>query len=281
MRNPVPAVSVIIPTYNRGSWIGGSVESVLSQSFKDFELLVVDDGSTDDTSSVVATFPSVRYIREAENSGVSKARNLGLLSARGRFIAFLDSDDLWQKDKLQAQVEWMERHPDCVVCYTDEIWIRKGVRVNPMTKHQKSTGDIFADCLQLCLVSPSSAMMRASLFEEVGNFDESLPACEDYDFWLRVAVRHPFHFIPRKLIVKRGGHSDQLSRKYWGMDRFRVHALKKLLDKQGLDEQRSALVKEVLFQKCNILCKGFMKREKHAEAEGYRRLIEKYSSCKD
>jgi hypothetical protein len=152
-----------------------------------------------------------------------------------------------------------------------------GVRVNPMTKHQKSSGDIFAECLLLCIVSPSSAMMRASLFEEIGSFDESLPACEDYDFWLRVAVRHPFHFIKRKLIVKRGGHPDQLSRKYWGMDRFRVQSLQKLLDGKSLDERRSALVREALVKKCEILCKGFVKRDKLAEADHYRRLVEKNS----
>lgn len=281
MNDTTPAISVIIPTHNRGHWLPESMDSVLSQTFADFELLVVDDGSTDDTLQVVEQYPSVRYFRCNENQGVSKARNLGLRHARGRYICFLDSDDLWVQDKLQFQIDWMDQNPECVVCYTDELWIRNGVRVNPMKKHQKYSGDIFADCLPLCIVSPSSAMLRASLFEEVGDFDESLPACEDYDLWLRIAARHSFHFIARKLIVKRGGHADQLSRRYWGMDRFRVRALEKLLDRERLDERRYSLARETLIQKCGILCKGFAKRDKLADVDYYRRLIEKYSSHLD
>lgn len=281
MRSPAPAVSVIIPTYNRGSWLAETVESVLTQSFTDFELLVVDDGSTDDTASVMKHFPSVRYFRGNENLGVSYARNEGLRHAGGRYICFLDSDDLWKKDKLKSQVDWMDQRPEYVVSYTDEIWIRNGVRVNPMKKHQKCSGDIFNDCLPLCIVSPSSAMIRSELFDEIGNFDESLPACEDYDFWLRIAAHYPFHFIPRKLIVKRGGHPDQLSKKYWGMDRFRVQALEKLLKLEGLDARRCAIVRKTLVQKCNILSKGFLKRGKLEEANYYRQLAEKYSSDLD
>ena len=278
MRSPAPAVSVIIPTYNRGTWLSETVESVLTQSFADFELLVIDDGSTDDTASVMERFLSVRYFRGNENLGVSHARNEGLRHAVGRYICFLDSDDLWKKDKLKSQVEWMDQHPEYVVSYTDEIWIRNGVRVNPMKKHQKRSEDIFNDCLPLCIVSPSSAIIKAELFDEIGSFDESLPACEDYDFWLRIAARYPFHFIPHKLIVKRGGHADQLSRKYWGMDRFRVQALEKLLKLECLDEQRCVFVRKTLAQKCNILSKGFLKRDKLTEADHYRQLAEKYSS---
>ncbi|MBI4389590.1 MAG: glycosyltransferase family 2 protein [Nitrospinae bacterium] len=277
VNNKNPAVSAIIPTFNRAPWLKEAMASVLSQNYEDFELLVVDDGSTDDTREMVKDFPEVRYIRNEENSGVSRARNIGVQNARGSFICFLDSDDLWEKDKLAAQMDWMERRPECRACYTDELWVRNGRRVNPMNKHGKYSGDIFRHCLPLCIVSPSSVMLQASLLAEVGGFDEALPACEDYDLWLRIAARYPFHFIPRKLIVKRGGHAGQLSRKYWGMDRFRVRALEKLLDGESLDECQRALAVQELVKKSSVLHKGFMKRENLKDAEYYQRLMEKYS----
>ena len=271
-------LTIIIPTYNRADFLREAIESVLSQTFTDYELIVVDDGSRDHTEDVVREFPRIRYAACSENSGVSHARNLGIKLANGRYICFLDSDDLWIKNKLEVQIRWMEAHADCQVCYTDEIWIRKGVRVNPMNKHRKYSGDIFSHSLPLCIVSPSSVLMRSSLFDEVGLFDESLPACEDYDLWLRISLKYPVHFIAEKLIVKQGGHEDQLSTKYWGMDRFRVIALEKLLRESSLNDEKRGLVVKTLVQKCGILIQGFSKRGKAEEAEHYRALVDKYSS---
>jgi glycosyltransferase involved in cell wall biosynthesis len=257
--------------------LGNTLRSVLKQTFIDFELIVVDDGSTDDTENVVQSFPRVQYVRLQENRGVSGARNAGLSRAVGRYICFLDSDDLWCERKLEVQVGWMESNADSPVCYTDEIWIRRGVRVNPMNKHRKYSGDIFRHCLPLCIVSPSSAMLRALLFDEVGTFDESLPACEDYDLWLRIAVKYPFHFIEEPLIIKQGGHSDQLSRKYWGMDRFRVAALEKLLVSNTLEGERLTLARETLVKKCKVLVRGFARRDKAEDQRHYLSLMKKYS----
>jgi len=223
------------------------------------------------------SFPGAQYIFMEENFGVSSARNKGLAHAKGRYICFLDSDDLWDEKKLQVQVQWMEENPDCQVCYTDEVWIRGGVRVNPMNKHRKYSGDIFRYCLPLCIVSPSSAMLRGVIFDDVGNFDESLPVCEDYDLWLRIAMKYTFHFIEKPLIIKQGGHADQLSRKYWGMDRFRVVALKKLLDRNSLEGERLQLTRSALVEKCSILIHGFVKRGKKEDELYYRALVEKYS----
>ena len=270
-----PLVSVIIPTFNRGYCLEESIRSVLQQSFADFELIVVDDGSTDNTSELVAWFPAVKLIRLEKNRGVSFARNRGMVEAQGDCIAFLDSDDLWEKDKLASQVKWIERGFHAV--YTDEIWIRNRVRVNPMNKHRKYSGDIFRYCLPLCIVSPSSVLLRAEVLREVGGFDESMPVCEDYDLWLRIAKHYPFHFIAEKLIVKRGGHEDQLSRKYWGMDRWRVYALEKLLKENRLDEEQRDLVVTMLIEKCEILINGFGKRGKNQEREHYRNLVARYS----
>ena len=270
-------VSVIIPTFNRGYCLAESVNSVLRQSFTDFELIVVDDGSTDNTPDVVRQFPEVQLIRLRENKGVSFARNQGLTEARGEWVAFLDSDDLWEKEKLATQMKWIEHNPERYAVYTDEIWIRNGVRVNPMNKHRKYSGDIFRHCLPLCIVSPSSVLLHAELLNEVGRFDESMPVCEDYDLWLRIAKQHLFHFVEEKLIVKRGGHEDQLSRKYWGMDRWRVHALEKLLQENGMNEEQRGWVLEMLIEKCEVLINGYSKRGKAQDEKRYRDLMARYS----
>ncbi|PIQ96041.1 MAG: glycosyl transferase [Nitrospinae bacterium CG11_big_fil_rev_8_21_14_0_20_56_8] len=273
-------VSVIIPTFNRAYCLAEAIDSVLAQTFGEFELIVVDDGSTDDTPGLASRYPSARWVRQERNGGVSRARNVGIRLARAPLVCFLDSDDLWVSTKLEKQVDWMVRHPDCLVCYTDEIWIRGGVRVNPMNKHRKYTGDIFRSCLPLCRVSPSSVMIRAEVFDRVGMFDESLPACEDYDLWLRMAARFPFHLIEEKLILKRGGHEDQLSRKYWGMDRFRVQALAGLIDSGAVVGDRLDWTVETLAEKCRVLALGGEKRGEFERAEYFRDLARRYVNRK-
>ena len=270
-----PLVSVIIPTFNRAHCVAESIRSVLVQG--ELELIVVNDGSKDATVKELASFPTIQVINLAENRGVSYARNKGLERARGSLICFLDSDDLWEEGKLKAQVQWMQVHPECMAVYTDEIWIRNGVRVNPMKKHQKYSGDIFRQCLPLCIVSPSSVMLRKSILDEVGGFDELMPVCEDYDLWLRIAVRYSFKFLKEKLILKRGGHRDQLSRKYWGMDRWRVYSLYKLLRGNELNMQQREWVTEMLINKSSILIHGFEKRGKTEEARIYKNLVSHYS----
>jgi GT2 family glycosyltransferase len=238
---------------------------------------VVDDGSTDNTLDVVRQFPAVKLIQLETNQGVSFARNRGMDEARGEWIAFLDSDDVWEKHKLITQMKWSEFNPDQHAIYTDEIWIRNGVRVNAMKKHRKYSGDIFHHCLPLCIVSPSSVLLRSELLKKVGGFDESMPVCEDYDLWLRIAKDYPFHFIDEKLIIKRGGHEDQLSLKYWGMDRWRVHALEKLLQENGLDEKQRDGVAAMLIEKCRVLINGYGKRGKTQDEEHCRSLMARYS----
>ena len=270
-------VTVIIPTFNRGYCLAESVQSVLRQGFTDFDLIVVDDGSTDNTPEIMDQFPGVQQIRLEENRGVSFARNQGIAVAKGEWIAFLDSDDLWEKKKLATQMKWVESHSDHYAIYTDEIWVRNGVRVNAMNKHRKYSGDIFYYCLPLCIVSPSSVLLHSELLNEVGGFDESMPVCEDYDLWLRIAKQFPFHFIEEKLIVKRGGHEDQLSRKFWGMDRWRVHALEKLLQENRINEDQRDWVVAMLIEKCGILANGYGKRGKSQGEEHYRNLAARYS----
>jgi glycosyltransferase involved in cell wall biosynthesis len=273
----MPKVSVIIPTYNRLPMVKEAVDSVLAQNFEDVELIVVDDGSTDGTAEEIERYGGrVKLLRIPQNRGVSVARNRGILQARGKYIAFLDSDDLWVKGKLKTQVAFMEDNPQYPLCYTDEIWIRRGKRVNPGLRHAKYSGWIFEKCLPLCIISPSSALMKRTLFSKVGLFDEALPVCEDYDLWLRITARYPVFFINKRLIIKRGGHPDQLSNRSWGNDRFRVVALEKLLSESFITEEERALVLEEMEKKCKVLAQGFLKRGNEAEGRRYQEMMRQY-----
>ncbi len=263
-------VSVIVPTFNRADRVVRAVSSVLAQTFPALEIIVVDDGSTDHTQKVLIPFKDrIRTITLSANQGVSRARNRGIQSAMAPFIAFLDSDDHWLPDKLAVQAAFFETHPRARICQTDEIWMRRGRRVNPKNRHIKPSGDIFVPSLKLCLVSPSAVMLKRSLLDEVGLFDETLPACEDYDLWLRITCRYPVYLIPRPLIVKQGGHEDQLSARYTGMDRFRIQSLEKLIQSGLLnDQQRRAVLRELTL-KCRIYGNGCIKRGKMEEGAYY------------
>ncbi len=270
-----PVVSVIIPTYNRSGMVIQAVESVMAQDFRDFELIIVDDGSTDNTPERLSPFKNrVRYIYQ-ENRGVSAARNKGINMASGRLIAFLDSDDLWLPGKLACQVRFFDSNKQALICQTEEIWIRNGIRVNPKKRHQKESGMIYERFLALCLVSPSAVMMRKELFDIVGCFDEDLPACEDYDLWLRVGCRFPVHLIDEPLIVKRGGHEDQLSRTP-GLDRFRIFSICKMIESGLLSTDQHRASVRMLKEKCLIYAAGCRKRGRHEEADEFTRLACRY-----
>ena len=270
-----PLVSVIIPTYNRGWIVKEAIESVLAQDFTDFELIVVDDGSTDNTSEILKEFESdIRVIRQT-NRGVSAARNRGILASVGRWIAFLDSDDLWLPEKLSRQVDFFTTHADAMICQTEEQWIRNGVRVNPRVRHHKFSGLIFERSLELCLVSPSAVMIRKDLFDVVGLFDKSLPACEDYDLWLRVSCRFPVYLIDTPLIIKRGGHADQLSRAP-GLDKYRIQSLHNIIESNLLSTSQRTAAAQMLKEKCRIFANGCRKRGRDDEAEYYENLAGNY-----
>ena len=272
---PARPVSVIIPTFNRAWCLPQAVASVMEQTYRDFEVIVVDDGSSDDTAKLAPYWgPTVRLLQQ-KNKGVSAARNLGIRAARGRLLAFLDSDDWWLPEKLAHQVAFFDAHPDAMICQTEEIWMRRGVRVNPRHRHRKPAGWIFEASLALCLVSPSAVMMRRELFEAVGLFDENLPACEDYDLWLRVSARYPVHLIEDPLIVKRGGHPDQLSNQH-SLDCYRIQSLDKLLRSGTLSDDQSCAARAKLVEKCVIYAEGCRKRGKIREAATYEALAERY-----
>ena len=241
-----PLVSVVIPTFNRAGTILRAVDSVLSQTYPALELIVVDDGSEDETSALLGPLAdSGRIILLTQpNRGVSAARNTGLGRAKGRLVAFLDSDDEWLPGKIEAQVNFFVQNPTEVLVQTQERWIRKGRRVNPGRRHLKKAGDIFLESLELCLISPSAVMLRQSLLEEVGLFDENLPAAEDYDLWLRILARYPAGLIDQELVIRYGGHPDQLSARH-SLDQYRIMALEKILKTPLSPERRDAANREM------------------------------------
>ena len=270
-----PLVSVIIPTFNRAEWLPDAISSVLAQTDARIELIVVDDGSTDPTPEVARGFGDALTYLRCEHGGVSAARNRGVAASQGELVAFLDSDDMWRPGKAAAQVALLQSRPEIDVCYTDEIWIRHGVRVNPKQIHQKYSGWLFEPSLPRCIISPSSIMMRRSLWERLGGFDERLPACEDYDLWLRMTIRAPVALIPERLIVKRGGHADQLSRATPLLDQYRIIALDKLLRTALAKPQRRAVL-SMLVRKCGIVAQGAAKRGHTARALMYSAKAEQY-----
>jgi glycosyltransferase involved in cell wall biosynthesis len=266
-------VSVVIPTFNRCGFVCEAVASVCAQRDVQYEIIVVDDGSTDGTVAVLQRqFGERVEVMQTANRGVAAARNCGVAASRGELIAFLDSDDLWLPGKLAVQAAFFAEHAGAEICQTDEVWIRNGVRVNPCAHHRKPNGDIFEPSLRRCLVSPSTVMLRRELFDRVGGFDERFPACEDYDLWLRIAQNTPVWFVDRALVVKRGGHADQLSRRIWGLDRFRVLALARLLEEGALSVTQRQATLTVFTEKCAILANGAARRGRQAEAEVYRAL---------
>ncbi len=270
-----PTVSVVLPTYNRGWVVNEAVDSVLDQDYGHLELIVVDDGSVDNTPRLLSAFGNRISVIRQENRGVSAARNTGIRAATGELITLLDSDDTWLPGKVSAQVAFFKANPEALVCQTEEIWIRNGVRVNPGKRHRKEGGMIFERSLALCLVSPSAVMMRRSLLDEVGLFDESMPACEDYDLWLRIAWKYPVHLIDRPLIVKRGGHADQLSRMP-GLDKYRIRSITHLLDSGVLSRDQSEAARIMLTSKCSIYAQGCRKRGRIDDAEHYDQLAGRY-----
>jgi glycosyltransferase involved in cell wall biosynthesis len=271
-------ISVIIPTWNRARRLLPAIDSACKQTHPAHEILVIDDGSTDDTRELVsAGFPAVRYHYQ-DNGGVSHARNTGIRLASGDWIALLDSDDQWHPAKLERQAQALTENPAFRICHTDEIWIRNGKRVNPMHKHAKKGGHIFRHNLPRCAISPSSVLISKQLLEEIGAFDEHLPACEDYDLWLRLCARHPVLFLDDPLTIKCGGHADQLSRRYWGMDRFRVYALEKVIRSGVLSAGDHLAAVQMLLEKAAIVYQGAVKHANTDLAREYRSIQASYTA---
>ena len=260
-------ISVVIPTFNRISLVARAIDSVLKQSLNPYEIIVVDDGSDDGTSEMINNkYKSIKLIQQ-QNNGVSAARNNGIKHAKGDWIGLLDSDDEWTEKKLENQANRLIKTPEYDFCHTNEIWIRNGVRVNQRKKHEKYGGYIFDKCLDICRISPSSVLFRKNILDHVGWFDSQLPVCEDYDLWLRITSEYRILFIDEPLIIKYGGHDDQLSRSVESIEFFRIKSLENLLDRTELSTNNRVLAIQMIIKKYNIYLNGLVKRKKQGEAQ--------------
>jgi glycosyltransferase involved in cell wall biosynthesis len=286
-----PLVSVIIPAYNRYNMLCEAVGSVLCQTFKDFELIVVDDGSTDRTARVgdnglnamrgaqdsPAVAPGSFSFLRLEHTGMPGAgRNRGAEAARGRYIAFLDSDDLWMPRKLELQVALMEEDSKYRISHTRELWLRNGKTISQTSQKHTRCGRLFNDSLVKCIIGPSTVMMERALFLENNGFREDLEIAEDYELWLKITSNNPVGYIDQPLTIKRAGHGDQLTSKYGYIEHFRIKALKELLDRDffSMKERQEAI--DELVRKCAIYADGAKKRGKLEEASQYKSLAERF-----
>ena len=267
----IEEISVIIPTYNRCDLLKRAINSVIKQTITPKEIIIVDNGSTDQTYQMVSSlFPEIDYFIEKKR-GVSAARNKGILESKSKWIAFLDSDDAWKPTKLEKQMEYSVFNQDKYrIIHTDETWYRNKKFLNQLKKHKKSGGNIFKNSLQLCCISPSSVVLKKQIFDDYGLFDENLEVCEDYDMWIRITAKEEVGFLDSPLVLKYGGHSDQLSKKFWGMDRFRIKSLEKNLKNEHFSKSQKINVLDTLIEKLTIVSDGALKR-------GNKEIFEKYN----
>ena len=258
----VADISIVIPTYNRCELLKRAIDSVLDQTINVREIIIVDNGSTDNTYEMISSlYPEITYIHE-KRKGVSIARNLGIKNSQSSWIAFLDSDDAWVPQKLEKQLFFTNNiKKNYRLIHTNEIWYKNNKFKNQLKKHQKSGGDIFQKSLELCCISPSSAFIKKEIFDDYGFFDEGLEVCEDYDMWIRITSKEEVGFLDNPLVIKYGGHDDQLSKKYWGMDRFRIKSLEKNLKNNWFTSEQKKSVLNILIKKLSILSNGAKKRD--------------------
>ena len=270
-----PLVTAIIPTHDRAGLIMRAVASALGQTYPNMEVIVVDDGSGDDTPARLAAVadPRLRVIRHERAGGVSAARNAGIAVARGAYVALLDSDDEWLPEKIARQLAYMVAG-GYLLCQTQEIWMRSGRRVNPSKVHNKPDGYFFEAALTTCLVSPSTTLFDRVFFEAVGVFDEGLPACEDYDLWLRTLLCHPIGLVDADLTVRHGGRGDQLSTMYLGQDLFRIRSMVGLLTRPETTSWHRDCIEKELRRKTRVYATGCFKRDRPEEAQRVLALVE-------
>lgn len=272
-------LSVIIPTFNRAHLLDRAVSSVLKQTVLPREIIIVDDGSEDSTQKVIDAIEKrsgIKFIYHKQpNRGPAAARNAGIERSSFAVLAFLDSDDHWRRNKIEMQYRVLQNSNQGRISHTREKWLRRGEHLNQKKIHRPPDGYIFNSCTRLCCVGMSTVMIKRTIFEDYGYFDENLRCCEDYDFWLRVSAHEPFLLIDAPLTIKEGGRDDQVSAVYRvGMDKYRIYALHKLLDQGKLEPEKEQQARRMLIKKCEIYGKGCLRHGKIPEGKKMLKMAE-------
>jgi len=260
-------ISVVIPTFNRVGFVQKAIDSVLNQTVSVDEIIIVDDGSTDNTREILEHNSSIKYIYQ-ENSGVSSARNKGVLEAKNKWIAFLDSDDTWHEEKIEKQMHFHLQNVSILISHTDELWNRNNKIIKQKHHQLKPSGFCFLDNIPSCKIGPSTTLLHKSILDDVGNFDEELVVCEDYDLWLRILLKYELGYLDEKLITKYAGHENQLSFTTFAIDKYRIQALEKHLNGDYITE-----IKEEILKKCAVLLKGAHKHNNLDIIEVYEKKV--------
>jgi glycosyltransferase involved in cell wall biosynthesis len=297
-------VSVIVPTHNRRESVTEALDSIMAQTFREFEIVVTDDGSTDGTPSLIfetlgAEQEVIEYLNQLGpaslkpfshkfssrgvpiqyhygiSRGLSTARNRGIRMARGDYVAFLEADDLWEPTHLEALVAFLSDNPAAHVCRAAERTVRDG-RARTSRKPVASSGWIFEAALEASPMSPSAVMVRRPCFAECGAFDENLPACDEYDLWVRMTSRYPVHFVQGPVVTRRSTRPDGSSRA-WGWDRYRVYALEKAFQSGHLSPEQRFQVAQEIVRKCERLVDGFRRQKSEERANFYERKRRRFA----
>ena len=229
-----PAVSVVIPTYNYGHYVAGALKSALRQTCADLEVIVVDDASTDDTAAVVRPYLAdarVAYHR-VPHGGVSAAKNQGIHLARAPLVAFLDADDLWLPRKLERQLAFFRADPELGVVYARRVLMDQDGRAVPYVQPTLHRGDVVRPLFLTNFVCQSAAVVRRAVFAEVGLYDERYPPSEDWDLWLRAALRYRFDYVDEPLVRYRVGHAS-LTKRSGARLLTRLEVMRRFLDERG------------------------------------------------
>jgi glycosyltransferase involved in cell wall biosynthesis len=234
-----PRVSVVMATYNYGQFITYAIQSVVNQTFTDWELVIVDDGSKDDTSNVVERHLSDQRIRYyfQPNRGQPHAKNAGIGLSRGQLIAFLDADDAWLPTKLAKQVRLFDNDPDLGVVYSRRFVMDAFGKVLTEELRDMARGDVLKEAIQRTIPPFSSTLVRREVFENVGMFDESIPVAIDYDLWLRVALKYRFDYVDEPLLLYRTGHANLSKRSVERLEIVLHRILPKFLSDDSVKER--------------------------------------------
>lgn len=257
--------AAIIPHFEREELLAQALDSVVRQTEPPAEIIVVDDGSRRPPEAVCRRY-GARLLVIDHTGKPGAVRNRGAEAAESKWLAFLDSDDLWLPEKLKRQRQKLESQPMMTLCHTREIWLRGTKTVSQKKQKHLREGDVFPDALRKCIIGPSTVMLSKTVFEKLGGFDETLEIAEDYEFWLRWTDHFPVAYCDEPLVVKRTGDWAQLSEKYGQIEIFRIEALFRLLDKGLSIEQHRRMLLDEVRRKITIYCHGCRKRGRFGEA---------------